>query len=186
MNYGRAVATSAMVSSAALSASPIPTVRGFWARRDVGEFPFMPYLAMLMNGLIGLCYGLTTGDLTTCISGTNATLLPLGYVGSYLWFVKEEARSKCIKQLAGVLCIAAVIAVAAQSEAEAGHHLVAAGMCCAGVLSYTGPLVVVRRVIREQRVSGMSFVHCMMNFLCATAWTLHAFSIGDVPLIATK
>jgi len=185
LTYFRMVATMAVVSSFLMQMSPMGTVRRFWRRKTVGSFPFLPYIAMLANGVLGFCYGLTVGDTTTCVAGTVATVLPATYVGSYLRWA-GASRARCVRQLGMVLALCVVVALAAQSPAGAAHDFVTLAMCCAGFAAFASPLVVIRKVLREGKITGMALSVSSMNFFCAMSWTLHALNIHDVPLLLTN
>ncbi|KAL4581629.1 hypothetical protein LXL04_006153 [Taraxacum kok-saghyz] len=167
------------VLSFGLFISPIFTIVRIFKNKSVEEFLPDPYIACVMNCMLWIFYGLPINHpdslLVITINGVGLAL-ELFYLSSFVIYGKQHR-----KKIFGWLAIE-IIGIGAIAGFDLGYfhthekRSFFVGVFCVvfGVLMYSSPLTIMRKVIKTKSVEYMPFFLSLTAFLNGCCWTAYA------------
>ncbi|KAH7850606.1 hypothetical protein Vadar_000381 [Vaccinium darrowii] len=133
------------VTSLALFLSPFPTVYEIWKKKAVEDFKPDPNIAMVMNCIFWVFYGITTpGNITVIIVNSIGLALALSYLAVFMFYCKPQ-RCKILLYLgAEVVLTAVIVCVTLLVLHDEKHRSILVGVCSVafGLILYSSPITI--------------------------------------------
>ncbi len=156
----------------------------------------VPYLAMFMNCILWMTYGVLGGNFTLVLVNFVGFLFSVYY--SYLYYRivsqpssvsggssgsgKDSFLTQCsIVLLIYVLCMAYIMFFLNHHETEVKHLGYMAALC--SILMFGSPLVSLRDVIQKRDASSIPLLMSLAATGCSLSWTLYGISLGDSSIV---
>ncbi|KAF7136639.1 hypothetical protein RHSIM_Rhsim08G0055500 [Rhododendron simsii] len=155
-----------------------PTFYRICMNKTVEEFKPDPYIGAVINCIFWVFYGIITPNSTLVITINSIGLfLELVYLAIFLYFSKQQRRKICLFLLAevGVTAVIACIALLAIDSQSKRSILVGVFSVVFGLILYSSPLTIMKKVIDTKSVEFMPFwlsVACFSNGLIWAAYAL--------------
>ncbi|XP_057984220.1 bidirectional sugar transporter SWEET6b-like [Malania oleifera] len=174
------------VISFCLFASPAPTFWRILKKKTTEEFQPYPYIATILNCLFWIFYGLPlVHPHSTLVVTINAIGLAIEIIYTTIFFIytNNKGRMKVIfwvcVEIAFMAGIVALTLLKFHSHTARSNFV---GIFCVvfGVMMYTSPLAIMKKVITTKSVEYMPFYLSLANFLNGVIWVTYALIKFDL------
>ncbi|XAR51854.1 hypothetical protein NMG60_11006616 [Bertholletia excelsa] len=173
------------ITSFFLFTSPWPTMYRILEKKSVEEFKPDPYLAGAMNCIFWIFYGLPIvhphSTLVVTINSIGLAL-QLGYLAIFFTYGDKKLRIKIMLVLLVELIVFAAIASVALLKFHAHNpriNFVGAFCVFFGIILYSSPLTIMKKVIQTKSVEFMPFWLSFAAWSNGVVWSAYAF-IGGI------
>ncbi|KMZ64299.1 Bidirectional sugar transporter SWEET4 [Zostera marina] len=169
-----------MVSLIGMFLSPLPTFWRIWKKKSVEEFSPLPYLSMLMNCSLWICYGIPivhpNSTLVLTVNGTGFIIEFMYVAGFFMYSGGKSRRGVLLILLSEFTYIAIMLSLVLSLTHSLPRRSLIIGLHCVigGTLPYISSLSIMKMVIKTKSVDFMSLPLSCAGFANGICWTLYA------------
>eukprot|EP00756_Hemistasia_phaeocysticola_P061530 Hpha_TRINITY_DN49_c0_g1::TRINITY_DN49_c0_g1_i1::g.110158::m.110158/K15382/SLC50A, SWEET; solute carrier family 50 (sugar transporter) len=165
-----------------LIVSPAPTLWGVRQKRSTGGLPLLPYSMMVANAYTQSVFALLLGDFS--ILAANLSGLVFGAIFCGVWLKYAQRRSDGHRPLlgAGVMMVVVTLIAGTLHRTTAAQVVGTIGVVTVIGL-FSGPLAVMRQVIRDKNTSALPAPFAVASLLNCTLWSCYGVLVLVEPLV---
>jgi len=131
---------------------------------------------MLVGGFLWGIYGRLTNDMTLMLPNVTTIGFACYYLVMFARY-RHPQTSLSLHVLAAFVVIITVISATSVLPVEDAIDMIGEVGCVQQVVMFTGPLAVIKTVMRDRNTSSMSAWFTVATFLSCSVWTLYGAAI---------
>eukprot|EP00286_Rhodomonas_abbreviata_P025470 CAMPEP_0181300524 /NCGR_PEP_ID=MMETSP1101-20121128/6935_1 /TAXON_ID=46948 /ORGANISM="Rhodomonas abbreviata, Strain Caron Lab Isolate" /LENGTH=214 /DNA_ID=CAMNT_0023405765 /DNA_START=178 /DNA_END=822 /DNA_ORIENTATION=+ len=153
-------------------------MKKFKEEGTTGKATPLPFSAMVVGGFLWSLYGHLTSDMT--LIAPNVTTIGFGcyYLFTFRRY-RHPQTSLSLHILGAITVIFSVFAAALALEREDAVDMIGQIGCVQQVVMFSGPLAVIKTVLREKNTAAMSAWFTVATFLSCSVWSLYGLMVTN-------
>mmetsp|Transcript_4875 Transcript_4875/g.11756 ORF Transcript_4875/g.11756 Transcript_4875/m.11756 type:complete len:318 (+) Transcript_4875:127-1080(+) len=164
------------ITSQIVTLAPLPTMKRFKDEGTTGNATPLPFSAMLVGGVIWCMYGRLTDDMTIMIPNVTTILFGIYYLVTFSRY-RHPKTSLLLHVLGAIFVIVSVVSATFVLPHEDAVDMIGEVGSIQQVVMYSGPLMVIKTVIRDRNTSAMNAWFTVATFLSCSVWTLYGAAV---------
>ena len=173
-----------MFAVAFVQLSGMDPVRQIIKNKDIGVVSAIPFLALIVNGILWTYYGALIDDVPVLISNSTGIVFGCAYFAVFCFYANATIRRSNIRLCIGLgvlLAISIGVQFLFNDEQYQSSYIGFLG-CTTAVFLMASPLTELKRVINEESTQSMSFSMSLAMTLNGLSWTIYGAVIANFNL----
>ena len=164
--------------------SGMDPVRQIIKNKDIGVVSAIPFLALIVNGILWTYYGVLIDDLTVLISNATGIVFGCAYFVVFCCYANAMIRRSNIRLCIGIgvlLAISIKVPILFKDAQYQSSYIGFLG-CVTAVFLMASPLSQLKRVMNEESTQSMSLTVSLAMTLNGLSWTIYGAVIANYNL----